>query len=102
MRFGAVFNASSARYVTDYFVEDAAYLRIKTIQMGYTLRKKWVTKLKLDQVRFYIQGQNLVTWTRFTGLDPGVSLSGSDTAMGIAHNYTPTPKQILFGIHLGL
>lgn len=94
-------DATSAKYVTDYFVEDATYIRVRTMQLGYSIPQSLLNAIKLDRLRVYVQGQNLFTWTKFTGLDPGLSISGSqDTSMGVVNNYNPTPKQILFGINL--
>ena len=98
-------DATSAKYVTDYFLEDATYLRVKTLQLGYTLPEKIVNAIKMDRVRIYVQAQNLITWSNTTALDPGLSLSSgaatNDLSMGVVNNYNPTPKQILFGINVG-
>lgn len=91
----------SNKYPTTYYVEDASYVRLKTIQLGYTLSKGILSKLKVDKVRMYVQAQNLFTKTKFSGLDPDSGLSGGDTAMGIVNNVTPTPKQFLFGLNFG-
>jgi TonB-linked SusC/RagA family outer membrane protein len=91
----------SNRYVTSYFVESATYLRLNNLQLGYTLPVNIVKKLNIDRVRIYAQAQNLFTLTKFKGLDPGISTSGNDLAMGVVNNYTPTPQQILFGINIG-
>jgi hypothetical protein len=57
--------------------------------------------VKLDKVRVYLQGQNLITWTKFSGLDPGVSISGTtDISMGVINNFNPTPQQLLFGVNI--
>lgn len=94
-------DVSSAKYVTDYFVEDATYLRLRTIQLGYTLPVRLINTIGIDRLRIYLQGQNLFTISKFSGLDPGISISGSDLSMGVVNNYTPTPKQILFGVNIG-
>ncbi len=89
--------------VTNYYVEDASYLRLKTLQLGYTLPKSLVSKVKLDRMRVYVQAQNLFTVTKATVLDPDANLNGtSDTSLGVINNTLPTPKQVLFGISFGL
>mgnify|MGYP001805957484 FL=1 len=100
----------SNKYVTDYFVEDATYVRLKTLQLGYTVPASVTKKMKVDKLRIYAQAQNLFTITKFSGLDPagsftnGTNTSGvtatDDLSMGVVNNVTPTPKQILFGINL--
>ncbi|MBN2480579.1 MAG: TonB-dependent receptor [Bacteroidales bacterium] len=93
----------SAQYPTDYLLEDATYLRVRTMQLGYTLPRNLISKIRLNTLRVYIQGQNLITVTNkeFSALDPGVSLTGSDLGMGVLLNFNPTPKQIIFGINIG-
>lgn len=92
----------SSSNVTDYFLEDASFLRLKTLQLGYTFPKSIISKIKLDNLRIYVQGQNLLTISKSTLLDPDNSLSsGGDTSMGVVNNSIPTPRQILFGINFG-
>jgi len=89
--------------VTDYYLESATYLRLKTIQLGYTIPTNVISKAGLDKVRIYVQAQNLFTakGEDTTLLDPDAALNGSDTSMGVITNTLPTPKQILFGISVG-
>jgi len=61
------FNDVGGSKVSSVFVEDASYLRLKNIELGYTLR---VPNAKIKSLRFYISGQNLITVTKYTGLDP--------------------------------
>ncbi len=93
----------SAQYPTSYMLEDATYLRVRTLQLGYTVPREITNRLKLTKLRVYIQGQNLLTVTNkeFSALDPGVSLQGSDLGMGVLLNFNPTPKQIIFGLNVG-
>lgn len=55
---------------SSYLVQDASYLRIKNLQIGYTLPKKWIAPLRIQSLRLYANGTNLVTWTKFIGYDP--------------------------------
>lgn len=91
----------SNQEVTSYYVEDASYLRFRTLQLGYTLPEKLLSRIKVDRVRVYVQGQNLFTVSKFSGLDPDASLSGGDLAMGVVTTLAPTPRQILFGLNVG-
>ena len=90
----------SNKYITSYFIEDATYLRLKTLQLGYTIPSDVVEKISVNKVRFYVQTQNVFTLTKFSGLDPGISISGDDLGMGVVLNQLPVPKQILFGINI--
>ena len=61
------FNNNGGGNVSSVFVEDASYLRLKNIEIGYTLNNTW---LGLNNLRVYVSGQNLFTITDYTGLDP--------------------------------
>ena len=97
-----LYDTYSNKNVSSYFVEDATYLRMKTLQLGYTIPANMVDKINVDKIRVYVQAQNIFTLSKFRGTDPGISISGGDDlTMGVVNNYTPTPKQILFGISIG-
>lgn len=55
---------------SDRFLEDASYVRLKTLTVGYDLPSAWARRLRMKSVNVYVQGQNLITWTHFSGLDP--------------------------------
>jgi len=55
---------------SDAAIEDASYIRLKNASLSYHLPKKWVSKIRLQNVRVYTHGQNLLTFTKFSGLDP--------------------------------
>lgn len=58
------------------YLQDASYMRIKNVQLGYTLKKEWLEKVKLSKVRFYLSIENLATFTKFTkALDPELTLN---------------------------
>lgn len=61
----------------DYWLQDASYIRMKNIQMGYTLPKTIARKLAAERIRFYISAENLLTFTKFQGMDP--ELGGANT-----------------------
>lgn len=65
---GSVSNLTSS----DRFLEDASYVRLKTLTFGYDVPQAWARRVGLNRVNLYVQGQNVVTWTNFTGLDPEV------------------------------
>ncbi len=93
----------SNKYATSYFVEDATYLRLKTLQLGYTIPQSVLNRISIQRLRIYVQAQNLLTFTKFSGLDPDTGLSGgNDLGMGVVNNFTPTPKQVIFGVSLGI
>jgi TonB-linked SusC/RagA family outer membrane protein len=56
--------------VSSRFLEDGSYLRIKTLQIGYTIPKSWTTKAGIDQLRFFVSVDNLYTFTNYSGFNP--------------------------------
>jgi TonB-linked SusC/RagA family outer membrane protein len=78
------------------FLESGAYLRIKTIQLGYTLPTGLLDKLELDKLRVYVTGQNLFTFTNYSGLDPEVG--GSILSRGIDRTLYPKYKSVILGV----
>jgi TonB-dependent starch-binding outer membrane protein SusC len=58
--------------VSDRFVEDASYLRIKNLRIAYSIPTRWSTLMNLKKAQFYVSSQNLLTITKYTGLDPEV------------------------------
>lgn len=78
-------NHPNARGITDRFVEDGSYLRLKLITVGYTLPKQVSTAVGITKLRVYLSGQNPLTFTKYTGYDPeiggnNVAQRGLDTS----------------------
>lgn len=92
-------DVTSTAAVSDYFVEDGSYLRLKTMQLGYNLPKAACVKMGLDNLRLYLQAQNIFTLTKYTGMDPDVLTQG-DIANGIDNGVYPNTKQFMIGLNL--
>lgn len=84
--------------VSDRFVEDGSYIRLKNIQLGYSLPTKWLDVIKVKECRIYISGQNLLTFTKYSGMDPEIGVIGSSLEMGIDKGFYPQARTILGGI----
>jgi TonB-linked SusC/RagA family outer membrane protein len=87
------------------FIEDGSYVRLKNIQIGYTLPNSLSKKFRVEQLRIYVSAQNLFTYTRFSGLDPEMQTSENaagegDRAVGIDWGTYPTSKTYLIGLNL--
>jgi len=96
----------TSQQISSYFVEDGSYMRIKNIQLTYTLPKSLLSKVKLSSVQVYVQGQNLFTFTKYKGLDPDINLrtSGNDNQdihMGIDEGAFPVAKSYNIGLRVG-
>ncbi len=93
---------------SNFFVEDGSYLRIKNIQLGYTLPSERMARLGISQLKIYLQAQNLITWTGYSGSDPDVTIAdfrngrnlGRDYTLGVDYGRYPTMKSVVFGINL--
>lgn len=89
---------------SDLYIQDSDYLRISNITLGYDLAGLIKQKF-LSQFRVYIQGQNLLTFTKYDGMDPEIGY-GPDTApsqsyiTGVDLGYYPRPKTVLVGVNL--
>ncbi len=64
------------------FLESGAYLRLKNIQFGYTLPDEIAQKAYFEKMRVYVTGQNILTFTKYPGLDPEMTVSDNSTAEG--------------------
>lgn len=84
--------------LTDRYVEDGSYLRLKTISLGYSLPRKLLDKIGAQRVRVYITGQNLVTWTNYTGYDPEVSTRGNGLTSGVDFGAYPRSRTFIGGL----
>jgi hypothetical protein len=80
----------------DYAVEDASFLRVQNISVGYTLPKKFVRKAFIENVRVYFTGYNLFTFTKYSGADPEVDTSSKKNAMTPGVDYAAYPKSRSF------
>lgn len=91
--------ATSNSVFSDYYVDDASYLRIQNIQLGYTLDPKLTQKAGITKLRLYVGANNLYTFTKYKGFDPGAS-TGDPIAGGIDYGFYPVPRTYQLGLNL--
>jgi TonB-dependent starch-binding outer membrane protein SusC len=82
--------------MSDFYLEDGDYLRLKVLQFGYTLPNKWFGKTGISRLRVYVTGENLVTLTNYTGYDPEVG----GGVFGIDKGQYPQARTFFGGIQL--
>jgi TonB-linked SusC/RagA family outer membrane protein len=82
------------------FVEDGSYLRLKTVSLGYNLNTNFLRKIHLKAMRVYCSGQNLATWTKYTGPDPEVNVYSSALTSGFDFSAYPRARIISFGTNI--
>lgn len=84
------------------YLSDGSYMRLKNITLSYDIPKEVLSKIKLRSARVYATGQNLLTFTRYNGVDPEVStFANTNTAMGTDFLTYPQSKIYQFGINIG-
>lgn len=85
---------------SSYFVENGAYLRLKNIQIGYTLPNALTNRIKVSNLRFYVSGINLLTFTPYSGIDPEFNSSGGGNLSERVDNSRiyPQYKSYVFGV----
>lgn len=92
----------NTRADSDRWLEDASFLRLKNLSLGYTLPGNVLQKIGVRQFRIYAMAQNLITWTNYTGWDPELN---SQPSANIARNYDfltfPQAKTFTLGLNLG-
>jgi hypothetical protein len=87
--------------LSDRYIEDGSYLRIKNITLGYTFPKKALEKSKIDNLRIQVNIQNLLTFTKYTGYDPEIGAStASVNVMGLDNGRYPSPTVYSLGVNI--
>jgi hypothetical protein len=81
--------------VSDFYIENGSYLRLKNIQLGYTLKPDLSNRLHISDFRIYIAAQNLLTFTHYSGMDPEVGGWGIDCGI------YPQPRVWYAGVNIG-
>jgi TonB-linked SusC/RagA family outer membrane protein len=92
-------NFSTNTVSSSYYIEDGSFFRLKNLQVGYTFDRSVLGNV-FSSARIYVQGVNLLTFTKYSGLDPELA-SFNDTFMGVDEGNLPSVKQFLIGVSLG-
>lgn len=105
-RFSVVDGGDNNWAYTDRWLEDGAYLRLKTLDIGYTLPMRWLKPLKLQHVRVYTSMENLFTLTKYSGYSPDLgesehlNVSYGVLSRGIDEGRYPQQRTISFGVQV--
>ena len=84
---------------SSYFIEDGSYFRLKNVQLTYNFEQDLISSLGLANARIYVQGQNLHTFTKYTGLNPEVQTNNNST-IGYDGGFMPVSRTILLGLNV--
>ena len=85
---------------SNYYVEDGSFLRLRNIQLGYTLPSKLLKKVKTESLRFYVAANNLFTITKYKGFDPDIGPTAGTLSSGVDFGFYPQAKTIMGGVIL--
>jgi TonB-linked SusC/RagA family outer membrane protein len=97
------FDDNQNRRSSSRFIEDGSYVRLKNVVLGYNFDPRVSRRFGFGTLRLYVQGQNLVTWTDYSGFDPEVNYAGdSNVTRGYDFYTLPQARTLSFGVNLGL
>ena len=82
-------------------MEDGSFLRLKNISIGYDFSPSWLSAIKIKSARVYVSGQNLLTLTNYSGVDPEVGYRSDNVRIGLDYDSYPNTKAYTIGINLG-
>lgn len=94
-------NSGSNRVFSSRVIEDASFLRLKSVTLGYSLPQRLTKKWNVDKARLYVAAQNLWTCTGYSGYDPEVSIREGALTPGLDFSAYPRAFSFSFGINLG-
>jgi len=86
------------------YLSDGAYMKLRSLSLSYEMPENIVSKTGLDRIRIFLQGQNLLTFTKYEGWDPEVSTDflNDNITSGCDFYSAPQPRSVVFGINIGL
>lgn len=85
---------------SDYYVEDGSFLRLRNLQVGYTLKGQRLEKLKMTGLRIYLSANNVYTLTKYMGYDPDLGSVGGALGAGIDNGFYPQARTVMLGFSI--
>lgn len=102
-------NDANNMLISDRFIEDGSYVRIKSLQLGYSLGSSLLQKAHIERCRIYVGVENLYTFTDYSGLDPEIGLGeargetkNTSLTMGVDRGTYPQARTFLVGLNLSI
>ncbi|MGB4414389.1 MAG: TonB-dependent receptor [Paludibacter sp.] len=83
---------------SSYMIEDGSYIRLRNVQLGYNFNPNILSKIGISSIRFYVSGQNLVTWKHISGFTP--EAGGTATQFGVDNGGYPVPAVTTAGLNI--
>lgn len=99
----ARFISGNGTQLSSRWLEDGSFIRLKTVTLAYSLPRSILSQVGMNSLRVYATGQNLITWTSYSGWDPEVNTDFLASNIGLGNDFyaAPQARTILFGINLG-
>lgn len=95
-------SSNASANVSSVMIEDGSFLRVRNVSLGYTIPSNYLAKLLVRSARIYANLQNPITWTKYTGYNPEVSVQGgSPLEPGVDHGGYPIAKVFTIGLNVG-
>ena len=83
------------------FLEDGSYVRLKNVQIGYSFSQGTMSRWRMKGLRIYVTGENLLTFTKYTGLDPEIGIQNANaTQNGVDNGAYPSSRFFTFGLNV--
>ncbi|MBC7873337.1 MAG: SusC/RagA family TonB-linked outer membrane protein, partial [Ferruginibacter sp.] len=90
---------AGAFYPHSWAIEDGSFLRINNVSIGYSIPANSIAGVKVSKLRFYLTGNNLVTFTKYSGYDPEVSVRSSPLTPALDYSAYPKSRSFIFGVN---
>ena len=84
--------------MSEFYLEDGGYVRLKLLQVGYSFSSDFLSKLRITKLRPYVSAENLLTFTKYTGYDPEIG----GEVFGVDKGQYPQARSFLFGLQIQL
>lgn len=97
-RVGTIKSTNNTQYTSTFWQRDMSYLRLKNLTLGYTMPQRIMSKAHMSQMRIYVQGLNLLTFSKFKMFDPEIGAGSSSSAAGQGAVYPPS-RMITLGLN---
>jgi TonB-dependent starch-binding outer membrane protein SusC len=94
--------AQGADVWSSRFIEDASFIRLKTVSLGYKIPEKYLSKIKMKSARIYTAAQNLLTFTNYSGPDPEANVAGLGLTPGFDFSAYPRALTYTIGLNISL
>ncbi|MDR2533637.1 MAG: TonB-dependent receptor [Tannerellaceae bacterium] len=89
------------RFASSRFVYDGSFIKLKNVALTYNVPRSLLGKIYVSSLELYVSGQNLLTFTKYPGLDPETNSSTNAATQGLEMGMIPNPRMYTFGLRIG-